>query len=115
MKSRGNSLRLGWSIVRTIGLCAAIAFVISFASPTDDDLQQECLGRTRQHAARLAKGSHRNTESKQVVAAQVAPVVHIRTKPTRDRCSIATTTFLHVKGAILAHQNGDRSPPVTAL
>src|SRR5262245_60877675 len=46
-------------LLRVVGLCGVLAFVISFASPVDDDVQSECMvGHTRQCIVRMVNITH---------------------------------------------------------
>jgi len=112
MNTKSNSMRLGWNIVRTVGLCGALAFVMSFASPADDDLQQECRGQTRWHAVRLVKVIHRGTAARRIVATRALPAACGPAQPATDRFDIETVNFFQLPGAILSHHTGDRSPPL---
>src|SRR5215471_8299573 len=115
MTKPGKASRLEWTVLRAMGLCGILAFLISIASPLDDAEQQECLAaRTRHHTARLLTvrqhgigARHINSLSPQSVARWQPGV------PTT-----ATSLVAHIlppQGAVLAHQTGDRSPPQAIL
>jgi len=115
MKSQGNSFRQQWRVLRSIGLCGALAFVISVASPADDQIQQECMaGRTRQHAAHLPKVIHRDTNAGRNLPAKALAVSCGQQQPVSTPTSIEIDPY-QLPDAILAHQTGDRSPPSALL
>lgn len=102
-------------VLRAIGLCGTLAFLISVASPADDEVQQECLaGRTRQHTVRLLKVASPGATARRIAPAKALPVTCFQRHPATNTTSIAIDV-LQLPGAILAHQTGDRSPPAELL
>jgi hypothetical protein len=115
MTSRRNVSPFRWRALRAIGLCGAFAFVISIASPVDDDLQQECVGgRTREHAARLLKLSHPNTAAGRILPAKAPPVACKQRQLSGAPTGLAFD-LLQLPGAAFSRQTGDRSPPLAPL
>jgi len=115
MTSRRNVSPFRWRALRAIGLCGAFAFVISIASPVDDDLQQECLaGRTREHGARLLKLSHPNTAARRTLPAKAPPVACKQRQFSSTPTSLAFD-LLQLPSTAFSRQTGDRSPPLAHL
>jgi hypothetical protein len=113
MKSKGNAAGF-WKVLRLVGLCGSLAFVISVASPSDDEIQQECLaGRTRHHSVRLLKTTIPAATLRYNISISALAVAFSLQRTQRiDRDF--TTNSLPTRSAILAHKTGDRSPPVFA-
>ena len=106
-----NVSRFLWRALRAIGLCGTLAFVISVASPADDELQQEFLaGRTRQHAARLLRVTHPGARAGRIVPAKALPADCSLRQPATTPASITIDRF-QLPGTVQAHKTGDRSPP----
>jgi hypothetical protein len=113
MTSKDNVSHFYWRALRAIGLCGTLAFVISVASPIDDDVQQESAPSRRHQSVTLSKATHpADGRARNASAVVPTPVISFFL-PTTDATAVAMARAL--PSAIQAYQTGDRSPPVVRL
>jgi len=101
------------NVLRVVGLCGALAFVISFASPVDDDLQPECMaGRTRQSTVRMVNIIHPASAKGTTVPAFSLPDTFVSlTAYSRHPIRLDIGNFQY---EALAPSIPDRSPPAVS-
>jgi hypothetical protein len=115
MTSQRSVPQFLWRVLRVIGLCGTLAFLISVASPADDDVQQEFLAcRTRQRTVRLQQVTHPSAAAGRIVPVNALLITCGWQQPARTPIDIAIDLY-QLPGAISAHQTGDRSPPAAIL
>jgi len=101
-------------ILRVVGFCGVLAFLVSFASYADDEVQQECMagrGRHEAEVCRLLKATHRDFERVRLRLKAVPTRCFQPGKPPQEFAEAAIHA-LYLPAAVLANHTGDRSPPL---
>jgi|SRR5215469_2609218 len=97
-------------VLQVVGLCGVLAFVISFASPVDDDVQSECMvGHTRQCTFRMVNITHPASAKGTTLEAASLPDTFLSLSAySRHPIKLDIGNFQY---EILAPSLPDRSPP----
>ena len=100
-------------VLQVVGLCGVLAFVISFASPVDDDVQPECMaGRIRQCAVRMVKITYpASAKGKTIPVASLPETFLSLTAYSRHPIKLDIGNFQY---ETLAPIIPDRSPPAVS-
>jgi hypothetical protein len=98
-------------IRQAIGLLGTLALGISIASPADDAVQQEfVVCSVRHRAVRLLQATYPSAAASRIIPVKALPVTY-RQRQLTTHPTIAAERRLQLRGAILTHKTGNRSPP----